>query len=677
MLNNVKVGTKLVSGFMVTVGLAVFIGIMGINGVNKVNSIVNEMYSHELMNVSLAKELNIIVTKMRLSVRSAALAVNEREREEQIKRFYENKSLFTAALDSIKAISDDGREKEQIKVIEANWDKYLAECSRMIEAAKKANLKPPQELAKAFEDGAVFVNAIENNTAELERLSEIAAFNEWQESVKTYSGIRNTMAVLLIIAAAAGILLGIFLSRSISKPLKSTEKMIGELSLGHLDMRLKMNRNDEIGVMAKAMDSFADNLQNTVVATMKKISEGDLSTRITPRDERDEISKALEETTKSLRNLIIEDGGTVLQGAAQKDLSQRLKKEYRGEFAVMKDNINTVMQNLDEALGMVSEAIEQVSSASGQISSGSQQLAEGSNIQASSIEEVSSSLEEISSMTKQNADNATHAKLLAKEAREAADEGDEAMKRMAEAITQIKLSSDNTAKILKTIDDIAFQTNLLALNAAVEAARAGEAGKGFAVVAEEVRNLAMRSAEAAQNTAVMIEEAIRNAEGGVKITEEVAKALSQIVNRAGKVGDLIAEIAASSSEQAAGVEQVNTAVSQMNQVTQQTAANSEESASAAEELSSQAQELANMVYSFTLSSAPHAPVVSNQRQAGQRGQRGQVQMSLKAPANREYAHAVANKKGVKACVPSGVKFIAKSVKPEEILPLNDDELRAF
>ncbi|MCL2689314.1 MAG: methyl-accepting chemotaxis protein [Chitinispirillia bacterium] len=674
MLNNVKVGTKLIAGFLVTVSFAVFIGIVGIKSVNKINENVDTMYSHNLTSVSLAKELDLIVTRMRLFIRSAALAVNERERDEQIKRFDESKNLFMAVLDSLKKISYTDREKVQIKAIENNWDKYLAECANMMDVAKRANLKVPQELMKAYSDGAVFVNIIENSTTELEHINETMAFHEWKESAEIHTRIRDALIALLIAVSAAGILLGVFLSRSISIPLKKTEKMIDEMNLGHLDMRLNMNRKDEIGVMAKAMDKFADDLQNTVVSAMKKISEGDLSTRITPRDERDEVLKALEQTTKSLRNLIMEDGGMVLHGAAQKDLSLRLKKEYKGEFAVMKENIDTLVQNLDEALSMVSEAVEQVSSASSQIASGSQQLAEGSNIQASSIEEVSSSLEEISSMTKQNADNANHAKLLAKEAREAADEGDEAMTRMAEAIMQIKLSSDNTAKILKTIDDIAFQTNLLALNAAVEAARAGEAGKGFAVVAEEVRNLAMRSAEAAKSTAAMIEESIKNAEGGVKITEEVAKILSQIVNRAGKVGDIIAEIAASSNEQATGVEQVNSAVSQMNQVTQQTAANSEESASAAEELTSQAQELAGMVHSFTLSSLPQGTVSNNKRQKGQFGQKGQTR--LQAPG-REYAAAAASKKGAKVCVPPGVKFISKSVKPEEILPLDEDELRAF
>jgi methyl-accepting chemotaxis protein len=256
-------------------------------------------------------------------------------------------------------------------------------------------------------------------------------------------------------------------------------------------------------------------------------------------------------------------------------------------------------------------------------------------------------------MIKQNADNSNQAKILAAEARNAANEGDTAMKRMAEAIRHIKQSSDNTAKIIQTIDDIAFQTNLLALNAAVEAARAGEAGKGFAVVAEEVRNLAMRSAEAAKNTANMIEESVKSADDGVKITEEVAKSLGRIVDRAGKAGDLIAEVAAASNEQAQGIEQVNVAMAQMNDVTQSNAANSEESASAAEELSSQAADLSIMVSEFKLSES-RAP-----RRAEPAGR-----VRTSHPATRQLAVREAKK-------------AAKAVNAEAIIPLDDSDFCGF
>jgi methyl-accepting chemotaxis protein len=243
----------------------------------------------------------------------------------------------------------------------------------------------------------------------------------------------------------------------------------------------------------------------------------------------------------------------------------------------------------------LTEGSDQVSSASGQVSAASQSLAEGATEQAAGLEETSSSLEEMSSMTKQNADNAQQANTLAAEAKKAAGSGAESMSRMNSAIHEIQKSSDETAKIIKVIDEIAFQTNLLALNAAVEAARAGEAGKGFAVVAEEVRNLAMRSAEAAKNTASMIEESVKNSKNGVDIAAEVGKVLEEIVQSVGKTTDLVSEIAAASQEQAQGIDQVNTAVSQMDKVTQQNAANAEESASASEELSAQAESMKEIV----------------------------------------------------------------------------------
>jgi methyl-accepting chemotaxis protein len=236
----------------------------------------------------------------------------------------------------------------------------------------------------------------------------------------------------------------------------------------------------------------------------------------------------------------------------------------------------------------INDGSAQVTAAAGQVSASGQVLAEGSTEQAASIEETSASLEELSSMTKRNADNAAQAKDIASQTRAAADHGAADVEEMKRAMDAIKTSSAGISKIIKTIDEIAFQTNILALNAAVEAARAGEAGMGFAVVAEEVRHLAQRSAESARETATKIEEAIENGERGAIISEKVAASLSDIVGKARRVDELVAEIATASQEQSQGIAQVNTAVSQMDKVTQTNASSAEESAAAAEELSAQA-----------------------------------------------------------------------------------------
>ena len=255
----------------------------------------------------------------------------------------------------------------------------------------------------------------------------------------------------------------------------------------------------------------------------------------------------------------------------------------------------SITKPINRVITDLNEGAEQTASASGQVSSSSQSLAQGSSEQAAAIEETSSSLEQMASMTKQNAANAQQANGLVEETKAAVVQGQEAMGRLDTAIEGIKTSSDETAKIVKTIDEIAFQTNLLALNAAVEAARAGDAGKGFAVVAEEVRNLAQRASEAARNTGELIEGSVKNAEQGVSVAAETAKALTAITESTNKVSALVAEIAAASTEQSQGIDQVTTAVAQMDSVTQQTAANAEESASAAEELSAQAEQLQGMV----------------------------------------------------------------------------------
>ena len=240
-----------------------------------------------------------------------------------------------------------------------------------------------------------------------------------------------------------------------------------------------------------------------------------------------------------------------------------------------------ISTNLDQIVSSLAQAVSQMQQSS-------HSLADGSGQQAASLEETSASLEEMSSMTKHNTENAQKANDLANQAREAADKGTQDMQAMNAAMQAIKGSSDDIAKIIKTIDEIAFQTNILALNAAVEAARAGEAGMGFAVVAEEVRNLAQRSAQAARETAAKIEGAIHKSAQGVALSAKVTETLNDIVAKARQVDELVGQVATASREQTQGVAQINVAVGQMDRITQSNAAGAEQIAAAAEELNSQA-----------------------------------------------------------------------------------------
>lgn len=268
----------------------------------------------------------------------------------------------------------------------------------------------------------------------------------------------------------------------------------------------------------------------------------------------------------------------------------------------------------------LSDGSTQLTAAAGEISRSSQSLAQGASQQAATLEETSASLEEISGMTRRNAENAGKAKGLANQTRQAAEAGAADIQEMTEAMTSIKVASDNISKIIKTIDEIAFQTNILALNAAVEAARAGEAGAGFAVVADEVRSLAQRSALASRETAEKIADSIRRSEAGGNISAKITASLSEIVAKAREVDTIVAEIAQASSEQNNGITQVVTAVTQMDKVTQTTAATAEETASASQQLNAQAISLDEVVGDLdrlvTGSRVKHAPKPAAEKAPG-------------------------------------------------------------
>ncbi len=251
----------------------------------------------------------------------------------------------------------------------------------------------------------------------------------------------------------------------------------------------------------------------------------------------------------------------------------------------------SITKPVNRIIAGLNAGADQVAAASGQVSSSSQQLAEGASEQAASLEETSSSLEEMSSMTKQNAAHASQADNLMKDVNLVVTTANDSMHKLTASMEDISAASEETAKIIKTIDEIAFQTNLLALNAAVEAARAGDAGAGFAVVADEVRNLAMRAAEAAKNTATLLEGTSKKVNDGSVLVTQTNDAFSKVAESASQVGDLVGQISAACSEQAGGIDQVNRAVIEMDKVIQQNAGNAEENASASEEMNAQAEQM--------------------------------------------------------------------------------------
>ncbi len=359
--------------------------------------------------------------------------------------------------------------------------------------------------------------------------------------------------VLMVLALVTIAGLGAYVLRSISLSLKQIVKAIKIVGDGGVNVELKKVCNDEFGVIIDALEETVDNVRHDAEIA-NRIAEGDMSMNVEPRTDIDVLGVAFKK--------LIDDNNHIL--------------------------------------GNIREASMQVTTGSSQVASASQSLAQGSTEQASALEEITASIDDIAERTKINAAEANNANKLVIETKAGAVKGNAQMKEMMVAMNEINESSENISKIIKVIDDIAFQTNILALNAAVEAARAGAHGKGFAVVAEEVRNLAAKSAQAASETAELIENSIHKVEKGSKLAEETGAALGEIVDNIDKIVKIISEIATASNEQATAVTQIDQALGQVSHVVQSNSATSEQCAAASEELSNQAMRLRELISKFKL-----------------------------------------------------------------------------
>ncbi|MBI5816725.1 MAG: HAMP domain-containing protein [Nitrospinae bacterium] len=534
-----KIRAKIGGGFGIVVLLLIFQSVIGVWRLN----VVNDGYRGEVMNDVKAEEL---AAEVKVAILEALVAEIEFSKSQ-------DKALFAAAREKLAGV--DKLIGEHLAQPEAGGASQLKDLRERLGAYQKALDELAGGQADATAQPAMMAKLKEESGKLHSMADDIIKLNKKavSDKVRELSNMASVGVTLTWVACAlsavVAMVFGQLLARSVAIPMGKAVHMIRELGEGRLDNRLRMDSGDEIGQMGKAMDDFADNLQFEVVAAFDKLAEGDLTF-----DAKGVIRDGLQKTNESLNGLIAQ----------------------------------------------INSSGEQIATGSALISESSQSLFHGAADQANSLGRITTAMEQMGAQTSHNAENAKMANTLAESTRTSAENGNNHMKQMVGAMAEINESSQNISKIIKVIDEIAFQTNLLALNAAVEAARAGKHGKGFAVVAEEVRNLAARSAQAAKETAELIEGSVGKTKNGAQIADRTAAALGEIVGSVSQVTKLVAEISAASTEQASGIAEVNKALSQIDQVTQQNTAIAEKSASAAERLASQVGGLKEMLSRFRL-----------------------------------------------------------------------------
>jgi methyl-accepting chemotaxis protein len=550
---------------------------------------------------------------------------------------------LAASFDSLanRAITAGG-DSASLTSLKAAFASYRAHAARTTTAMIDGSLgdKAGEELPKMAAGYAAIRDSLKART-DSDRASISDAFASMRTGQTIMSSVQAAVVIVALILLAV---VAMAVVRDILGALSGLAQAADEIAAGRVDQEITWQSSDEVGRLADAFRGMVAYVTGISHAA-DRLAEGDLTAQVTPRSEDDRLSRSINGASAALQNIIAEANNCIeaarrgdlrhradaarFRGAyadlltgmntmldavgapmietqrvaerlAANDLTAQMSGSFAGDHAAVRDALNGAVGTLRSTLLQMRESVERVTAASGEIASGAQELASASSEQASSLEQVTTRVRDVSDRVRANAQDAAEARTIVDTARTTTAEGVNAMAELAAAVDEIKSAADQTARIVKTIDEIAFQTNLLALNAAVEAARAGEAGRGFAVVAEEVRSLAGRAAEAARTTSSLIEASVKASERGVVLNRDVRDRLGQVRGGVERAAVMMSTIADAAQHQQRALDDINAAVEQMTVVTQRTAANAEESASAATVMSGQAAEMHDLAAQFTL-----------------------------------------------------------------------------
>ncbi|MDK2562659.1 methyl-accepting chemotaxis protein [Romboutsia sedimentorum] len=556
-MNNLKIGKKLGVSFIILIALAVFGSFYALSNLKKTGDLSKNLFEGPYQGTSESMGIRRDVVYSDQNLMNAIFTPNSTKDFKGLAM----KNFDSIINERIKILREDPLTDEvKINNLENSIVELRQEYEKIYAFIEKGDYKKAQEVGTSPDSQyyKAYMKAEENATA-LYKYAEASGIEFNKKVEDTVLKARVVSTVVSMFTIVAGIVICLYITKKLTKPIKEIEVAANKMAVGDFDIDIDYKSKDELGVLSDSIRQVSNKTKEVISDTVHVLGE------------------------VALGNFDVEP-----------------KVEYIGVFEDIEKSVVRITNDLSETMSQINLASEEVGAASNQVSSGSQMLAQGATEQASAIQELSATIIDISQKIKDTANNAQEANTLTLSAGREVKAGNEQMEQMVKAMDEISFTSSEIGRIIKTIDDIAFQTNILALNAAVEAARAGSAGKGFAVVADEVRNLAAKSAEAAKNTAILIENSIKAVGNGSKIVDNTAESLQKIIDTTNKTIVLVYEIAKASEEQSSAIAQVTLGVDQISDVVQTNSATSEESAAASEELSGQAQMLKSLIENFKL-----------------------------------------------------------------------------